>query len=80
MPEIKLTLLIGKYAQEYYLGEKCKETLTETVHSYQVYLPDFFPLVHPSPRNNIWQKKNPWFQEETLPALSGMVRESLKEI
>jgi uracil-DNA glycosylase len=69
MPEIKLALLIGNYAQSYYLGLEKKKTLTETVQSYSDYLPEFFPLVHPSPRNRMWMRRNPWFEEEVLPAL-----------
>lgn len=66
MPEVKLTLLIGTFAQAYYLGEKRKKTLTETVKSWHEFLPDFFPLVHPSPRNRLWMKRNPWFEAEVL--------------
>ncbi|MDO6436641.1 uracil-DNA glycosylase family protein [Cyclobacterium sp. 1_MG-2023] len=69
MPKIQLVLLIGQYAQHYYLGKEKKKNLTETVRNYQDYLPKFFPLVHPSPRNRIWQMKNPWFEEEVVPAL-----------
>lgn len=69
MPKIQLVLLIGQYAQRYYLGKEKKKNLTETVRNYQDYLPRFFPLVHPSPRNRIWQMKNPWFEEEVVPAL-----------
>ena len=69
MPKIELTLLIGSYAQKYYLKEKRKRTLTETVRNFEAYLPDYLPLPHPSPRNNIWMKKNPWFAEEVLPVL-----------
>ncbi|MEQ9375959.1 MAG: uracil-DNA glycosylase family protein [Imperialibacter sp.] len=73
MPEVQLTLLIGQYAQAYYLKQRCKNTLTETVRNYQTYLPDYLPLPHPSPRNNIWQKKNSWFREDVLPALQSIV-------
>lgn len=69
LPNIQLTLLIGQYAQKYYLGKKRKKTLTETVKAFHEYQPDFFPLVHPSPRNAIWQSKNPWFNEDVVPAL-----------
>lgn len=73
MKEVRLTLLIGKYAQQYYLGRTAKPTLTETVLHFKEYLPRFFPLPHPSPRNNIWQRKNEWFGEEVLPELKKMV-------
>lgn len=73
MPQIQLTLLVGQYAQQYYLKERAEKTLTETVKSYRKYLPQFMPLPHPSPRNNIWQKKNPWFKDELLPELRQQV-------
>ena len=70
MKKVKLTLLIGSYAQNYYLGKTKKRTLTETVKNYKEYLPNYFVLPHPSPRNNIWQAKNKWFKEIVLPMLS----------
>ncbi|WP_339793439.1 uracil-DNA glycosylase family protein [uncultured Imperialibacter sp.] len=73
MPEVRLTLLIGQYAQAYYLKNRRKSTLTETVKSYQTYLPEYLPLPHPSPRNNIWQKKNSWFREDVLPTLQSII-------
>ena len=70
LPKRQLTLLIGLYAQKYYLQERCQSTLTETVKQYKSYLESgFFPLPHPSPRNQLWLKKNPWFDEEVVPAL-----------
>jgi uracil-DNA glycosylase len=67
LPNIKLTLLIGSYAQKYYLGKRCKKTLTETVKAWQEYIPlGFLPLVHPSPRNLMWLRKNPWFEKELV--------------
>lgn len=77
MPNLQLTLLIGQYAQNYYLKEKVKNTLSDTVKSFSEYLPAYLPLPHPSPRNNIWQKKNLWFAEEVLPELRERVREVL---
>ena len=77
MKKLKLILLIGHYAQNYYLGENAKENLTETVHAYEEYLPDYFPLPHPSPRNNIWQSKNEWFAKDLLPELKKKVESSL---
>ncbi|SFS69713.1 uracil-DNA glycosylase family protein [Lutibacter maritimus] len=73
MPEVKLTILIGQYAQNYYLKNNAKKTLTETVKNYNEYLPDFLPLPHPSPRNNIWQKKNSWFKESIIPTLQNII-------
>lgn len=74
MKNVKLIILIGQYAQKYYLGHKLKPTLTETVKQYKEYLPHFFPLVHPSPRNKIWQKKNGWFEADVVPELQEIVK------
>lgn len=73
MENVQLILLIGQYAQQYYLQGHALGTLTETVHKYKTYLPKYFTLPHPSPRNNIWQKKNPWFQLEVIPALQQII-------
>lgn len=65
LPQLTLTLLIGQYAQAYYLLDKRKETLTETVKAWREYLPlGLIPLVHPSPRNTAWLSRNPWFERE----------------
>jgi uracil-DNA glycosylase len=77
MTGIRLTLLIGQYAQNYYLKDSAKITLTETVKNYNEYLPKQIPLPHPSPRNNIWQKKNKWFKESLLQVLQEKVRSIL---
>ena len=69
LPNIQLTLLIGQYAQRYYLDKQVKANLTQTVASFEDYLPTYFPLPHPSPRNNRGLKQNPWFQTIILPAL-----------
>jgi uracil-DNA glycosylase len=74
LKEIKLTILIGHYAQKYYLKERCSATLTENVQRFRDFIPEYLPLVHPSPRNNIWQKKNPWFEAELIPELREQVR------
>jgi len=73
MLNIKLTLLIGQYAQSGYLKANKKPTLTETVKNWQEYQPKYFVLPHPSPRNNIWLKKNPWFEKELIPQLKRTV-------
>lgn len=73
LPAIELTLLVGSYAQQYYLDRRHK-TLTERVTAWQDYLPAFMPLVHPSPRNTYWLQKNPWFQSALVPALRRRVR------
>ena len=69
LPNIELTLLLSRYAQAAYLGSLKKKTLTETVRAFREYEPRFLPLPHPSPRNNRWLKKNPWFETEVLPHL-----------
>ena len=69
MPELELKVLIGAYAQKFYLGKNMKRNLTETVRNYEEYLPEYFPLVHPSPLNIGWRRRNPWFEEEVVPAL-----------
>lgn len=78
MPNAKLLLLIGQYAQAYYLGDKVKNNLTETVFHFKTYLPRYFPLPHPSPRNNIWQAKNAWFAQSVLPELKQQVHRILR--
>lgn len=76
MPNVKLILLIGFYAVRKYLGLRPKDRLTDVVKDYQGN-PLYFPLVHPSPRNQIWMTKNPWFAGETLPLLKRRVRQTL---
>lgn len=78
MPEVRLIILVGQYAQNYYLGDKTKKTLTETVRYFEEYLPRYFVLPHPSPRNNIWQAKNEWFREQVIPELRERVKEALE--
>ncbi|MBS4045316.1 MAG: uracil-DNA glycosylase family protein [Alphaproteobacteria bacterium] len=78
LPDIRLTLLIGQYAQTHYLGKRNGKTMTETVQRFRDYLADgYFPLPHPSWRNLGWQKKQPWFAEETLPVLRRTVDQAL---
>ncbi|MCF2950315.1 uracil-DNA glycosylase family protein [Paraglaciecola aquimarina] len=72
----KLQILIGKYAQDYYLQDK--KTLTERLKNWQDYLPAYLVLPHPSPRNNIWLKKHAWFEQEALPAMQKVVNKYLK--
>ncbi|NIZ00503.1 uracil-DNA glycosylase family protein [Thalassospira lucentensis] len=70
VPDIGLTLLIGQYAQSYYLGKRRARTMTETVAGFADYLPDdIIPMPHPSWRNTAWIKKNPWFETDLLPVL-----------
>ena len=78
MPEVRLTILIGKYSVDYYLKKRAKKNLTETVRCYQEYLPEYFPIVHPSPLNFRWQAKNPWFESEVVPELRKRVADILE--
>lgn len=73
MPDVKLTLLVGSYAQKYYLSGRLKKNLTETVKNYGEYLPEFIPLVHPSPLNFRWRTVNPWFEAEIIPKTKKLV-------
>lgn len=77
MPNIETILLIGSYAQKYYLGKGQEKNLTETVRNYERYLPEYLPLVHPSPLNIGWLKRNPWFENEVLPVLKDLVKNIL---
>ena len=72
LPNLKLKLIIGSYAQKYHLQPQ--QNLTETVRNWRAYNPDSFPLPHPSPRNQLWLRKNPWFADELLPELREAVR------
>ena len=74
LPNIRLTLLVGSYAQAFYLGAFRKQTLTDTVRAYRDYLPDYFPLPHPSWRNLLWRRRNPWFERDVIPALRRRVK------
>lgn len=78
MKQVELVLLIGMYAQNYYLGNDAKKTLTETVANFKDYLPTYLPLPHPSPRNRFWLTKNSWFEVEVLPELRSRVNELIK--
>ena len=69
LPNIELTIVLGKYAQAYHLSETKKMPLTELVKSWREYWPNYLVLPHPSPRNNIWLKKNPWLEQDVLPEL-----------
>ena len=69
LPNLELKLLIGQYAQNYFLGERRGKTLTDTVRDFRRYLPEAIPLPHPSPRNQLWLKVNPWFEAELVPIL-----------
>ena len=76
LPEIRLTLLIGGYAQKYHLG-KAAPNVTDTVTRWRDHAPAIIPLPHPSWRNTGWVKRNPWFEAELLPDLKSRVKEAL---
>ena len=78
MPDLELTILVGSYATKRYLKLKSSASLTQVVKDYRDYLPEFFPLVHPSPRNQIWMKKNPWFNQTVIPDLQKLVAQIMK--
>ncbi len=74
MPAIRLTLLVGSYAQVHALG---RGPMTERVRDFRAFLPERFPLPHPSWRTTAWERKNPWFEAEALPALRAAVGAAL---
>ena len=76
LPQLMLTVVIGQYAHRWHLPHRHKN-LTDTVRSWREYTPATVPLPHPSPRNNIWLKKNPWFENKTLPHLKELVQAAL---
>ena len=73
LPNIELTLLIGGYAQSYYLGGKSR-SVSKTVQGWRALMPAFFPLPHPSWRTKAWAKKKPWFEKQVIPALRSQLR------
>src|SRR3954468_24448114 len=79
LPNLRLTLLVGSYAQAFYLQDE-KPSLTETVRAFREYLPEFFPLPHPSWRNKAWIKRNPWFADDVIPALRRRVKAALRSV
>jgi uracil-DNA glycosylase len=80
LPDIRLTLLVGGYAQAFYLKAGRKKSVGETVRAWRDYLPEFFVLPHPSWRNKLWLKNNPWFAEEVIPALRRRVKASIRKL
>jgi uracil-DNA glycosylase len=73
LPNVELTLLVGHYAQAYVLGTRRRKTLTDTVRAYADYMPRIIPLPHPSPRNQLWLRDNPWFESDLVPLMRGEV-------
>lgn len=80
LPNVQLILLVGSYAQKYYLGKTMKKNLTETVGAFEEYLPKYFPIPHPSPLNGRWLKRNYWFEEQVVPQLKATIKKILHEI
>lgn len=78
LENLKMTLVIGQYAQAYHFPHQYN-SLTELVQNWRTYWPQTVPLPHPSPRNNIWLERNPWFAEELLPILQARVAEVLAD-
>lgn len=72
LKSVELTLAIGQYAHAYHLHDRAA-TLTESVRNWRNYWPQLVPLPHPSPRNNLWLRRNPWFEQEIVPALRARV-------
>ncbi len=73
LDRVAVTLLVGLYAQAYYLGTRRRASLTETVRAWHEYVPELLPLPHPSWRNTAWLKRNPWFEAELLPDLRARI-------
>ena len=78
MPQVRLTVLVGSYATRRYLELSSSAKLTDVVRNYADYLPRFFPLAHPSPRNQLWMSRNPWFETDVLPRLRSEVASALR--
>ena len=76
LSQLEVTVVLGRYAQKYHFGE-ASSSVTDLVKSWRTYWPDMVPLPHPSSRNNIWLRKNPWFEIELLPMLRQRISESL---
>ncbi len=77
LDNVELVLAIGAHAHRYHLGGQRRRSLTETVRHWRDYGPNVIPLPHPSPRNNIWLKRNPWFEEELAPEVKRRVQQLL---
>jgi uracil-DNA glycosylase len=80
LPAVALTLVLGRFALDFHLGDRQAATLTETVRAWRDHWPTCLPLPHPSPRNNRWLAANPWFATEVVPALRARVRTLLARV
>ncbi|MGI9626950.1 MAG: uracil-DNA glycosylase family protein [Longimicrobiales bacterium] len=78
LPAVELTIVLGQYAQKYHLEDRPK-SVTAAVEAWKRYWPAQVPLPHPSPRNQGWFKRNPWFESDVLPMLRGKIRELLAQ-
>ncbi len=78
MRHVEITLVLGAYAQAYHFGD-AKGSLTDLVRSWRDFWPNLLPLPHPSPRNNIWLRRNPWFEAEVLPSLRKRISQVLAQ-
>ena len=74
LPQIEMTLLVGLHAQRHFLGNRRKQSLTETVKAWREFAPEYLPLPHPSARNTPWFRRNPWFEHELLPLLGERIK------
>lgn len=79
LPRIRLRVVVGSYAHEYHLARLRAGTLTETVAAWRRFAPALFPLPHPSPRNQLWLRRNSWFEREVVPELRAAVRAILHD-
>lgn len=77
MPRVELSILLGKHALDWHIGSRDGANLTDTVRNWREYWPENLPLPHPSPRNNRWLKRNPWFEAEIIPVLQNRIRQLL---
>lgn len=79
MTQLELVLLVGKYAQDYYLPNELQhKTLTENVKHWKSFAPRYLPMPHPSPRNGVWLKQNPWFEQDVVPHLQKRIQRYIK--
>jgi uracil-DNA glycosylase len=74
LPKLELRIVIGSYAHDYHLHGRKGKSLTDTIRAWRDFAPEVFPLPHPSPRNQLWLRKNPWFEHDVIPVLQRAVR------